>query len=66
MDNSKSKLLDRAEFAWALKENGHDLAPSEFERIFKYFDKNNEGRINYEEFLRTLRGDLNERRAGLV
>ena len=66
MDNSKSRKLDRYEFAWGLKENGHDISPSEFERIFKYFDKNNEGKVNYEEFLTSLRGELSERRRGLI
>ena len=66
MDNSGDRKMDRYEFMWGLKENGHNLNPSEFERIFKYFDKNNDGKISYDEFLVGLRGDLNERRRGLV
>ena len=66
MDNNRDKRLDRYEFQWGLKENGHTLSPSEFERIFKFFDKDNNGKINYDEFLRAIRGDLNERRRGLV
>lgn len=62
MDNSGDKKMDRTEFMWGLKENGHNLTPSEFERIFKYFDKNNDGKICYDEFLRGLRGEMNERR----
>lgn len=49
-----------------MKENGHNLTPSEFERIFKFFDKNNDGKIDYDEFLRGLRGDMTERRKGLI
>jgi len=66
MDNNKCRKLDRYEFMWGLKENGHNLSPSEFERVFKYFDRNNDGKITYDEFLNTLRGDLNDRRRGLV
>ena len=66
MDNSRCGKLDRYEFMWGLKENGHNLSPSEFERVFKYFDKNNDGKICYDEFLVTLRGDLNIRRKNLV
>mmetsp|Transcript_29363 Transcript_29363/g.39699 ORF Transcript_29363/g.39699 Transcript_29363/m.39699 type:complete len:426 (+) Transcript_29363:331-1608(+) len=66
MDNNGDKRMDRTEFMWGLKENGHDLSPSEFERIFKYFDKNNDGKISYDEFLVGLRGDMNERRLNLV
>jgi len=66
MDNNRDRKLDRYEFMWGLKENGHTLSPSEFERIFKYFDKDNNGKIDYDEFLRAIRGDLNDRRRKLV
>ena len=46
MDNNGDRRLDRSEFMWGLRENGHKLTPSEFERIFKYFDKNNDGKIS--------------------
>lgn len=66
IDNSRDRKIDRYEFMWGLKENGHDLSPSEFERIFKYFDKNNDGKIDYDEFLRGLRGELTVRRQNLI
>lgn len=66
MDNSRDKKLDRYEFMWGLKENGHNMSPSEFERIFKYFDRNNDGKVNYDEFLRGIRGEMNDRRISLV
>jgi Ca2+-binding EF-hand superfamily protein len=62
MDANGDKRLDRYEFQWGLKENGLDISPSEFERIFKYFDRNNEGKISYDEFLRGVRGQMNARR----
>ena len=66
MDNNRDKKMDRDEFMWGLRENGHSLSPSEFESIFKFFDRNNDGRISYDEFLRALRGDLSQRRIGLI
>lgn len=66
MDNSGDRKMDRTEFMWGLKENGHNLTPSEFERIFKFFDRNNDGKVDYDEFLRALRGDMNERRTQLA
>ena len=56
MDDSRDRKLDRYEFSFGIKENGHDLTPMEMERLFKYFDRNNDGVIHYDEFLRGLRG----------
>lgn len=61
-DKSGSKKISRHEFAWAMKENGHILAPQELERLFNYFDRNKDGVISYNEFIRAVRGDLSERR----
>lgn len=66
MDNNRDRAMDRYEFQWGLKENGHDLSSAEFERVFKYFDKNNTGKIDYDEFLVAIRGELNEFRTGFV
>lgn len=66
MDDNGDKSLDRYEFQWGLRENGHKLNPAEFEKVFKYFDKNNSGRIDYNEFLRAIRGEMNEFRKGFV
>eukprot|EP01022_Parablepharisma_sp_SALTPOND_P017028 TRINITY_DN2633_c0_g1_i1.p4 TRINITY_DN2633_c0_g1~~TRINITY_DN2633_c0_g1_i1.p4 ORF type:complete len:412 (-),score=56.34 TRINITY_DN2633_c0_g1_i1:168-1403(-) len=66
IDDSGNRKIDRHEFSWAMKENGHCLSPLEFERLFKYFDRNNDGVINYDEFLRGVRGELNERRRAVV
>lgn len=66
MDRSRDNFLDKGEFEWALRENGHILSPVDTEQLFKYFDKNHDGKISYDEFLVKLRGDLNERRKRLV
>jgi len=66
IDKSGNKKIDRHEFTWAMKENGHSLSSLEFERLFKYFDRNNDGSMDYDEFLRGVRGDLNERRKAVI
>ena len=66
MDDSRDKKLDRYEFQWGLRENGHELTAAEFEKVFRAFDRNNTGKIDYDEFIRAIRGDLNENRRAFV
>lgn len=61
-DKSGNGKLDRHEFAWILKENGHRLMPLELEKLFKYFDRNNDNEISYKEFIQAIRGQFNRRR----
>lgn len=65
-DTNKDSRLDRHEVQWVLKQNGHDLSPSEFERLFKYFDANNDGAISIAELLYGIRGGLSESRQAIV
>jgi Ca2+-binding EF-hand superfamily protein len=66
MDKNGSGKLDRHEFAWALKDNGHTLTQHEFERIFKFFDKNNDGILDVQEFMSGIRGNLPEKKVAQV
>ena len=67
IDASGSKKIGKHEFTWAMKENGHSLSALEFERLFKYFDRNNEGMIDYVEFIKAVRGEEpNEKRKAPV
>lgn len=65
-DTNKDTKLDRHEVQWVLKQNGQNLSPSEFESVFKFFDKNNDGCITISEFIAGIRGDLNAKRSALV
>ena len=38
----------------------------EMERLFKYFDRNCDGVVDYNEFLRAIRGEMNDYRKSLV
>lgn len=50
-DKGKNGLLNRNEFKWALKEAGFVLTKTEYDSLFRYYDKNTDDKISYEEFL---------------
>lgn len=50
-DKVKNGLLNRNEFKWALKEAGFVLTKTEYDSLFRYYDKNADDKISYEEFL---------------
>lgn len=58
--------LGRPEAKWCLRENGQTLSEQETDRIFKYFDKNGDGKISIHEFIAGVRGALNKNRDTLV
>jgi len=65
-DTNADSRLDRHEVQWVLKQNGQNLTPSEFERVFKFFDKNGDGLVCTCEFIAGIRGELNSVRAACV
>eukprot|EP01038_Epipyxis_sp_PR26KG_P014278 gene14278-19155_t len=64
-DDNSSGTLDIAEFTKVVKEHAFDWSPAQIKLLFEKFDKDGGG-ITYDEFLVTLRGELNERRRQLV
>jgi Ca2+-binding EF-hand superfamily protein len=42
------------------------LSPSEFERVFKFFDKNNDGVVSFTEFVSSIRGPLSGAKAKTI
>ena len=66
MDDDNSKSLDADEFAKALRDYRISQDPMEIQAIFDTFDPDGNGQINYDEFLRGVMGDMNQRRQGIV
>ena len=66
MDDDGSKTLNEREFRKAMKELGVMLGDLEVGHLFDYFDKDGSGSLSVDEFLVGLRGELNERRRGMV
>ena len=55
MDDNENKTLDFKEFKKGLHDYGIDLSGDEFFNVFKTFDRDDSGSIDFEEFLETLR-----------
>ena len=66
MDDNNSKTLDFAEFSKAIKDYRIQIEGNDTKRVFSLFDRDGNGEINYDEFLRTIVGGMNERRKTIV
>jgi Ca2+-binding EF-hand superfamily protein len=66
MDDDNSKSLDRNEFRKAIKDFKVEIPDDFIDTIFSAFDLNRDGTIDYDEFLRIIRGDLTPNRLALV
>jgi Ca2+-binding EF-hand superfamily protein len=59
MDDDNSRNLNKYEFCKALTDYGLGFSAAEQDALFKYFDFDRSGCIDYDEFLRSVRGPLN-------
>ena len=66
MDRNRNNSLDPIEFKYAMRDYGIAISDQEVTGIVKHFDTNGDGKISFDEFLRAVRGDLNERRTDMV
>jgi Ca2+-binding EF-hand superfamily protein len=66
MDDDNSKSLDRNEFKKAIRDFKIEIPDDFIDTIFSAFDLNRDGTIDYDEFLRIIRGDLTPNRLALV
>lgn len=66
IDRDRNKSVDPTEFKYAMRDYGIPITDEEVSAVVKYFDTNKDGKISFDEFLRAVRGDLNERRLEMV
>ncbi len=66
MDDNNSRSLDLYEFTKAMKDYMLGFTDTEIRGLFAYFDYDRSGTIDYDEFLRAIRGPLSAMRKKLI
>jgi Ca2+-binding EF-hand superfamily protein len=66
MDDDRSNSLSIQEFEKACKDYKMGMTKEDISVLFKVFDRNRDGTVDYNEFLRFVRGDLSAKRRELV
>ena len=59
MDDDNSKSLNKYEFGKAINDYMLGFPAAESATLFSYFDVDGSGTIDYNEFLRAIRGPIN-------
>jgi len=66
MDDNNNRSLDTYEFNKALKDYMLGFNDSEMKALFNYFDIDKGGSVDYDEFLRAIRGPMTPARKKIV
>jgi Ca2+-binding EF-hand superfamily protein len=66
MDDDGSKTISEYEFLKACKDFKVGISDENVPMLFKEFDTNRDGTLNYDEFLMAIRGELNDLRRGII
>lgn len=66
MDTDRSGKLESDEFEACLQKAGLFLSRNEAQALMKHFDLDGDKKVSCEEFLCTLREELNQRRLNMV
>lgn len=66
MDDNHSMSLDKYEFTKAMQDYMLGFSEGEIATLFRVFDYDRSGLVDYDEFLRTIRGPMNATRKAVV
>lgn len=66
MDDNNSKSLDKYEFTKAMTDYMLGFTEGEIQKLFAYFDFDRSGLIEFDEFVRAIRGPMNANRKKIV
>ena len=66
MDDDNSKDLSLVEFRKACNDYRLDMSPEDIDMLFRAFDRDRSGSVDYDELIRGIRGPMNSFRRSLV
>nr|XP_002126284.1 calcyphosin-2 [Ciona intestinalis] len=66
LDRSGDGRLDKQELQRAMEKFNLTLPPQDFQAVWRVVDENNDGAIDYGEFMRSFIGEMNETRNSIV
>ena len=66
LDDNRNRQLDANELMWGLKDFDIHLNEEQVQTLIKFFDRDNSGSVNFDEFLVALRGELTPSRIGYI
>lgn len=55
MDNNGNHMLDVDDFRWGLRDYGIVISKEESQQVLQYFDRDGNGQVDFNEFLRALK-----------
>lgn len=62
MDDNGNHQLDVDDFRWGFIDYGFNLTKEEAQQLLDHFDRDKNGTVSYDEFLRAIKGDINDER----
>jgi len=66
MDDNNSRSLDKYEFTKAITDYMLGFTEGEIQKLFSYFDFDRSGLLEFDEFIRAIRGPMNANRKKTV
>jgi len=60
MDNNGNHLLDVDDFRWGLIDYGINISKEEAKKVLEHFDRDGNGQVDFNEFLRALKVRFND------
>ena len=66
LDEDNSQTINFESFEKTAKDFRFGLSFDDLEKLFYFFDKEGSGRIDYDEFIRVIRGQMNNSRKSLI